>query len=231
LGVRLRREFAVGEIGVIHVLRVDAGRWWSVPGRPGDGERGGRSYDDVSHPFAAQAVFRGQVTLASRHELRETLAADIEAQKRVLACQGSLSPAGGGEVDWVVDVVGRLVRSRSDPDDEEAARLLRAVQDVRARDAALLSVSRETASEHLRVWSGLLRRAPGAQVPTVAVLTAFAAWQSGQGALAWCALDRCLEVEPTHALARGLAECLSRAVPPSAWREIADLSTGESDGR
>jgi hypothetical protein len=128
-------------------------------------------------------------------------------------------------------VVGRLVRSRSDPDDEEAARLLRAVQDVRARDAALLSVSRETASEHLRVWSGLLRRAPGAQVPTVAVLTAFAAWQSGQGALAWCALDRCLEVEPTHALARGLAECLSRAVPPSAWREIADLSTGESDGR
>jgi hypothetical protein len=92
-----------------------------------------------------------------------------------------------------------------------------------------LSLSPETAREHLRVWSGLLRRAPGPQVPAAAVLTAFAAWQSGQGALAWCALDRCLEVEPAHALARGLAECLSHAVPPSAWREMADRSMGDSE--
>ena len=61
------------------------------------------------------------------------------------------------------------------------------------------------------------------------MLTAFAAWQAGHGALAWCALDRCFEVEPEHALAKGLAECLTRAVPPSAWREVPDLSSSESE--
>jgi hypothetical protein len=225
----LRSTFAVAEIAVIDVLRVDAGRWWPVPSRPDKRERGGRPYDDTSHRFAAQAVFDGQVTHASRDELRETLATDGEAQARVLECQRSIGPVGRGEADWVVDVVGGLVSGRRDPDDQEAARLLRAVQRGDARDAVLLSLSPGTAREHLRVWSGLLRRAPVAQVPAAAVLTAFAAWQSGHGALAWCALDRCLEVEPAHALARGLAECLSRAVPPSAWREMTDLSKGESD--
>jgi hypothetical protein len=88
-------------------------------------------------------------------------------------------------------------------------------------------MSRETSPQHLRIWSGLLRRAPAAQVPAAAVLTAFAAWQSGHGALAWCALDRCFEVEPDQTLARGLAECLTRAVPPSAWD---DAGAGSTDG-
>jgi hypothetical protein len=92
-----------------------------------------------------------------------------------------------------------------------------------------MAVSRETARDHLRVWSGLLRRAPVDQVAVAAVLTAFAAWQAGHGALAWCALDRCFDVEPQHALARQLAECLARAVPPSAWDEATEPPAGESD--
>jgi hypothetical protein len=68
----------------------------------------------------------------------------------------------------------------------------------------------------------LLRSAPDAQVPDVAAVTAFCAWQAGQGALAWCALDRCLEVDPDHRLAQCLAECLVRAVPPTAWAEVVE---------
>jgi hypothetical protein len=105
----------------------------------------------------------------------------------------------------------------------------RAVTRVAARDAALVAVTRETSRQHLRIWSGLLRRAPTGQVPVAAVLTAFAAWQSGHGALAWCALDRCFELEPDHCLGRGLAECLTRAVPPSAWGEVSELPVPESD--
>jgi hypothetical protein len=54
-------------------------------------------------------------------------------------------------------------------------------------------------------------------VPDTAAVTAFCAWRAGHGALAWCALDRCFEVDPGHLLGLALAECLVRAVPPTAW--------------
>jgi hypothetical protein len=174
-------------------------------------------------------VFDGQVTHASRDDLRRTLDCDAAAQARVLECRLRLGPPRNAETGWVVDVLGRCVETGGDPDDDEAARLLLAVGRLDARDAALFAVSRETARDHLRVWSSLLRRAPRDQVPVAAALTAFAAWQAGHGALAWCALDRCFEVQPGHPLARDLAECLTRAVPPSAWTEMAELSTDEFD--
>jgi Domain of unknown function (DUF4192) len=234
VGARLLRHFAAAGIGVVDLLRAHDRRWWRVPSGRSEPGRGGRPYDAVSHPFAAQAVFDGQVTHASRDDLRATLAGDAEGQARVTAWQRRLGPRAVGAtgcVPWVLDVLGRWVETRGDPDDEDAARLLLAVRRPEARDAALFAVSRETARDHLRVWSGLLRRAPREQVPAVAVVTAFAAWQSGHGALAWCALDRCLEVEPDHALARALAECLTHAVPPSAWDEIAAPSTTEPGTR
>ena len=51
----------------------------------------------------------------------------------------------------------------------------------------------------------------------MAALLAWAAWQSGDGALAWCALDRCDEVDPAYGLSALIAEALERAVPPSVW--------------
>jgi hypothetical protein len=90
---------------------------------------------------------------------------------------------------------------------------------VEVRDAALYAVTRDTVHDHLRVWTALLRGAPDAQVPDVAAVTAFCAWQAGDGALAWCALDRCFEFDPDHRLGQCLAECLVCAVPPTAWDE------------
>jgi hypothetical protein len=229
VGARLRGDFTAVEIGVIDVLRAHEGLWWQVPTGPREPESPGRPYDEACHPFAAQAVFDGQVTHATRDALRETLAPDPDAQRRVRARLRGLGPARPVEVGWVTEALGRWAESGADPDDDEAARVLRAVTRVEARDAALFAVSRETSREHLRVWSGLLRRAPAGHVPDAAVLTAFAAWQSGHGALAWCALDRCFEVAPDHPLGRGLAECLTRAVPPSAWAAVEGLSTPESD--
>jgi hypothetical protein len=229
VAARLRRDFTARDIGVIDVLRAHDGRWSPVPSRPGAREARSRPYDDATHPFAAQAVFDGQVTHASRDDLRDTLAPDADAQARVVALQSGLGIPGPAEVGWATDVLVRCVVTRSDPGDVDAARLLWAVGRIDVRDAALFAVSRESAREHLRIWSGLVRRAPTDQVPGAAVLAAFAAWQAGHGALAWCALDRCFEVDPDHALARGIAECLTRAVPPSAWGEVAQLSGPESD--
>ena len=118
-------------------------------------------------------------------------------------------------------VAGWVARSET-PDEAGACRVLRAVTRVEVRDAALYAVTHDTVRDHLRVWTALLRGAPDAQVPDVAALTAFCAWQAGHGALAWCALDRCFEVDPGHRLGRCLAECLLRAVPPTAWDEVAE---------
>jgi hypothetical protein len=212
--------FEAEGVGVIAVLRAHQGWWWRVSARPSESGAGPTPYDDESHPFAAHAVFAGRVTQPSREALRQTVAPVPEQRARMERLIGALPGHGPGDLGRVVALVGHCVRDRADPDDEEAARLLRAATRVEIRDAALQAVTRDTAAEHLRLWSHLLRSAPDPQVPDVAAVTAFCAWQAGDGALAWCALDRCLAVADDHALGLCLAECLTRAVPPSAWEEV-----------
>jgi hypothetical protein len=225
VGAALRRGFAAAGIAVVDVLRAHRGAWCRVPAHPGRREAPMTPYDETSHPFAARAVFEGRVTHASREALRETVATSAEAAARVAERQAHSRPAGPEDVAWVRDLVARCVRTGRRPDDAEAARALSAVVRFDVRDAALRAVTRQAADAHLQLWAGLLRRAPTAQVPEAAALTAFCAWQAGNGALAWCALDRCLELEPGHRLGLCLAECLTRAVPPSAFEEVGGRTT------
>ena len=218
VAVALRAAFGRAGIGVIDVLRAHAGSWQRVPARQGARETRAVPYDEATHPFAAQAVFEGRVTLASREDLRDTLASVPDAMARVTMLQTGVA-RGPDDVGWVAGLVARCAAAGETPDDAEAARALRAVVRVEVRDAALSAVTRESAPAHLEVWADLLRRAPEPQVPDTAAVVAFCAWQAGDGALAWCALDRCFDVDPDHRLGRCLAECLTRAVPPGAWHE------------
>ncbi len=227
VGAALGRAFVEAGIGVLAVLRAHDGRWCTVPPHPGLGETASTPYDDTSHPFAAQAVFEGLVTHASRDALRHTLVARPEAVARVRAHQAR-SRSRSEDAAWVRDLVLRCATTGEPPGDPEAARVLRAVVRADVRDAALHAVTRDAAGAHLQVWVDLLRRAPEEQVPDAAAVTAFCAWQAGHGALAWCAVDRCLDVDPHHRLGLCLAECLTRAVPPSAWEEVGDERTSQS---
>jgi hypothetical protein len=222
-------SFPPAGIAVIDVLRADAGGWTSVPCRPDGREEPARPYDDRTHPFAAQAVFDGRVTHGSRDDLRAGLAADPDLRARTRKAQRALPPPEPAEHAAVLRLLRRCVSGGRLPDDEEAARVLRAVTAVEVRDEALFAVTADEVVAHLDVWSSLLRRASDAEVPDTAAVTAFCAWQAGHGALAWCALDRCLEVEPGHTLGLALAECLVRAVPPSAWQGVDDRPDAESD--
>ena len=51
----------------------------------------------------------------------------------------------------------------------------------------------------------------------VASVLAFLAWLSGDGALAWCALDRAAEGDPPCTLADAVTEALDLALPPDVW--------------
>jgi Domain of unknown function (DUF4192) len=216
---RLVRAFRAAGIEVVDVVRADGRRWFPLLRARSSVPPSGVPYDVSAHLFAAESVLRGRVTHASRADLEATVAPDPPAVARVAAAvhdPDTLRPEPG----WLPATVARHVASGSVPDDAEAACLLAGLADVRARDAVLAHMRRDTAEAHARLWSDLVRRSPESLVAPAAVALGFAAWLSGNGALAWCAVDRCLAADPDDRLAGHLAQALTQAVPPSMWEEV-----------
>jgi hypothetical protein len=61
-------------------------------------------------------------------------------------------------------------------------------------------------------------------------MLAFAAWLDGDGALAWCAVDRAREADPDHELCALVAETLENAVPPTTWTPVDPATLGLLSG-
>ncbi len=120
----LVRTFLRRGVDVADVLRSDGSRWFVVSLDGTGPEPPGTPYDLTGHLFTAQAVAAGRVTLSSRRELAETVAADPQA---VAAVSEVLSADGWPEVDhaeWLPDLVSSLVTSgeRARRADDRAAR-------------------------------------------------------------------------------------------------------------
>ncbi|GGO69417.1 DUF4192 domain-containing protein [Nocardioides deserti] len=220
------RAFTRAGIDVVDAVRAHEGRWYVASGPRGDVPAHGVPYDVSAHPFAAQAVLEGRVTLDSREELEASVAASPAAVHAVLEAVvalpgGASSPAE--ESRWAAALVVRCVGAGTSPTDAEVARLVVGMLDVPVRDAAWERMRRADATAHVRFWTDVVRRTPDAFLAGPAALLAFAAWLSGHGALAWCAVDRCLDVAPGHRLAGYIAQVLTNAVPPTVWD---DAGTG-----
>ncbi len=224
-------------VDLLDVLRVDDGCWHRVPedGSPGTG------YELETHPFTAQRVFEGHVVHRDREELADSLVGTDEddtvavtlAATRYADLVGTseeaADPAHGflrAEARWLQ----RRIRAHVDepagttpePEAAEAGRLLVLASLRPTREVALAEITRETSEPQVALWRGLVRRSPRDLLPGAASLLAFAAWQHGDGALAWCAIDRCLEVDPDDSVAHCVAELLTRAVPPTVWERISE---------
>jgi hypothetical protein len=215
----LVRGFERAGIGVVDVLRADGERWYTALGRPGV-PAWGVPYDVSAHPFAAQSVVEGRVTHPSRDGLRATVAGDPARIGRVVAALAALTGDPPRVLDdgaWAADLVDRHTRDGTAPDDHEVARLLRGMLELRVRDAAWSPMSRERAPDHVRFWTDVVRRTPAPLLAAPAALLGFAAWLAGHGALAWCALDRCLEADEEYSLAGLVAHALNNALPPESW--------------
>jgi hypothetical protein len=223
---RLVRAFRDAGIDVVDVVRADGRRWFPLLRGRRSVASSGVPYDVSAHRFAAESVLRGRVTHASRTDLEATVAPDPAAVARVAAA-AHVRDALPLEPGWLCATVARHVAAGSVPDDAEATGLLAGLLDVRVRDAALRLLRRDTAEAHARLWSDLVRRAPEGLVAPPAAVLGFAAWVSGNGALAWCAVDRCLAADPQYRLAHHLAEALTEAVPPSMWEEVTAMSDPE----
>ncbi len=225
----LRRATEAAGIHVAEALRVVDGRYFPLLGRDRRVREIGVPYDVSAHPIRVRAVLQGQVTHASRAALVATLDADPAAQAAVAASLpdrpfSDRIAAGLWLVDLVVSCVDRL-DGNDRPDDGEVARLLTLLLDTALRDAAWSLIDRESAPRHLRFWTAVLRRTPEHLVAAPAALVGWAAWQAGDGALAWAAVDRCREADPRYAMAHLLAQALEHAVPPHDWEAHWDWSS------
>lgn len=223
---RLRRVFEAEGIEVLDCLRADAGRWFSADGRRTGVPARGVPYDAVRHPFRAEAVMAGQVTLASRAELAASLDPDPEAVAAVeaaVACPSPLVPLL--TTSELAALCARHAGDGTVPSAPEAAAMLLTVQVPALRDAAWAVLTREAARQHVTLWRELVRRSPAELVPSAAAVLGFIAWLQGDGALAWCALDRCLDTDPEHSLGTLVSHLLTAAVPPTAWEDMRESWT------
>ncbi|MBO9520431.1 MAG: DUF4192 domain-containing protein [Nocardioidaceae bacterium] len=236
---------AVLEVGadVVDVLRVDDGTYFAVD----DSEDPGTAFDLDEHPFTQRYARTGREVLDTREALAETLVcrdlADVEevaaAGHRIadgLLAAGARAAATDPDKRCSLDEVlgvelaeqGRWLQQRirsalAAPDElgpSDAGRMLVLVALDRLREVALAEMDRAGALGHLELWRSLVRRSPDDLRAGPAGLLAFAAWLDGQGALAWCALERCFGHDPDDVLGQHVAALLESATPPTVWTPI-----------
>lgn len=209
----LRRRFRQAGLQVLDVLQVYDGRWFCPLGRAGVPALG-VPYDVSNHPFRVRAVVDGRIIAASRQELVERLRPDPDGVRSVTA---ALSAAPLTDGPGLRALLEPHLAAGSAPTDAEAAVILLSITDATVRDDAWFGMTRRQAEDNVRLWTELVRRAPAGLVAGAAAVLGFAAWLHGDGALAWCALDRCFAEEPEHSLGRLVAQALDGAVAPDDW--------------
>jgi hypothetical protein len=240
---RLEARLRGAGVRVGEAVRADGSRYWSLTGCTGACcPADGTPYDLSSHPFTAQAVLDGRVTLGSRRQLADSLvgadpdaveavqaAADAALTRLAAAARSPLGPPAPealrtylvSEGHWVEHRVRRFLDDGAPPDAHDVGRLLVGLAQVEVRDVAWATMDGDNARQHVELWRAVVRDSPRDLLAPPAALLGFAAWLSGDGALAWCAVDRCQEAEPDYSLALLLTDALSAAVPPSSWRPVA----------
>ncbi|WP_213004560.1 DUF4192 domain-containing protein [Paractinoplanes toevensis] len=237
-------------VRVREALRVTDGRWWSYSCSdetccPAEGT-------PCRSDLAAEAVYRGMVALPDRKALvarvasatgairRDMAAATERARSRFTDLTGADVEAGRG---------GQLIRKAGRQAIREAERVARGggmpSHDGIAWLGVLLvrpvvldyALARSGPDDwRLRLWGEVVRLVEPEYAPGPACLLAFAAWRSGDGALARVAVDRALKQEPTHRMAAVLDRLLGLGIGPQALVDLrAPVRSGQgrrgTDGR
>lgn len=230
----VRDALAAARLRLVDAWRADGHRWWSyVCTDPACCPPAGTAYDAATGPCAVQAVVNGLVALPDR----ETLAASVsrlpgetqqvmeritarvqdEILSRVLGCADPARSFVVQGQDAVVAYVRDFIRRPREVGEQDAARLSVWVQHLHVRDAAWCLMDVDRLDPHIDLWRQVTRRAVPGLVAAPAALLSFAAWRSGRGALAQCALDRVLADNPGYSMGALLGEVLAESLPPSAW--------------
>jgi hypothetical protein len=160
---------------------------------------------------------------ADRDELRRRFAADdddvrTEANDAARDVRVALVVEEGPNSTHVEDVV-KTALGRDRIPASTLGMLLGAVQNLHARDVAWSLMSRDTAVQHFELWRQVMAAADDDLMAPAGTLCAFAAWLSGNGALAALALGRVAEVCPDYSFLGLIAEILAGGINPDLWED------------
>lgn len=231
----LRRELAA--LGV-----TDVAAYW-VPELTGGARY--RSYDDparadvmpdpASSLLGAEFASRGYVTYGSRAELAALLTPDSEPR---LARRAELIESLRAEVtgSWpqaarvfaVRDALSAANSGHLALSDRQLATLAIALADLRVRDACLataLPPDSDLAVAAATLWAELTRALPAPERAIPACLAGYAAYMSGDGALAAIAFDAALDADPDQVLAGLLDRALRHGLAPHRLHQLATHDT------
>lgn len=185
------------------------------------GETGAASARTATR-MAAELVARGRaMPLASREQIAGSLVGNSDRLRRVLPASriridrmtlDDVADEGG----WLLHQVHLFQQSQVPPSDHPAARVVAALHQPDLRDLAVAAHTRENAHCLTALWRDLTRRTPPVHRAPVAEVLAFSSWLSGDGALAWTALDL-IDNPAEHRIASIVADALQVAAPPRIW--------------
>lgn len=223
------REALIGRgVGVGEVLRAHDGRYWSyLCGSPDCCPADGVPYDASATEVAAAATYAGQVAWVDRAALEYSLAS-VDGAEREAADQTTelvAAELGADRADRrqvATRVLADAVRCHASGgriSDDQMARLALLTANIAVRDRCWTRIagSGPALETHVALWTEVTRRARADLVAAPATLLAYAAWRTGNGALARIAVERALATDPRYTLALLLGEALDRALPPSTF--------------
>lgn len=229
-----RAAFEAADIGVRDAVLARHGRWWSLlcddplccapEGTPIVRES----------PSAVELAYRSAGAIppsSSRASLAETLCRrPDEAVTRELARLDALAgPESdpGLRPDALVaqlheilahDAARRAASVHAPLEPAMTALLIFLVQDVAVRDAATEAPPDDELSAAVSLWREVYTACPDARRPQVGALLAVLAWQGGCTALATCACESVLAIDPAHNLARLTATLIANGIRPDPTR-------------
>lgn len=197
--------------------------------------------DKVPHPllqetlvqrFAAAGVEVHVTVLStndpdiSKHEFAEALPRSIQRSREALAATlerewpvpvRDARPLSADDADWMASMTNHL----NDASRDDLTRFIANLATKTFREIAVAGFDREFVS--VEGWCRMFRHLPEVLVDEVSSTMAQIAWLSGDGALAWIALEQAKE----HDMLWGLIEtALTVAMPPQQFATVEELTDG-----
>lgn len=227
---RVGREFAerLDTIGIdTHLLLwADETRWADLV----TGVMGLQS-NAARERVATMTVLAGRPQPAdTRDSLAQSLVGDREPVATLLPETRANTTASTVQTEgrWAVSRVQQFQRDGMRLDDADTARLLVAIEAMPIRDQLWLGMNRGNAVSHVALWTDMTKRAPDEVRTAPASLLAVGSWLSGDGAMAWCALDQVPDGKP-YALANLVAAAIERGVHPREWEAAKSIPEHDMD--
>lgn len=219
-----RVDAALGRSGcdVVTALHCDQRRY-RVRGPLG--WTGPFDFDPQTTATAASAVVAGLGMLPDRAALVASVApaGPAEVAAVVAAAEGVDLPDEPGARDALMaETTARCVADAGTVSDRDCAQLALLATDLEVRDVAWLAMDRATARRHRELWQQVARRVPTVLSAAPVCLTGMAAWLEGDGALAWCCVDRATAEHPNYGMGDLLRQLLESAVHPRTWDAMSD---------